>query len=80
MTAAGRSTTSKTPAWARAPVSTATRYKVTPVEVICKEPLAKRAPASSPNRSPRLVLVTCQDYDPATGHYASNVLVTLNPA
>ena len=37
------------------------------------------APASSPTGCLKLVLVTCEDYYQATGHYASNVVVVLNP-
>lgn len=55
-------------------------YEVTSVRVLSKEQLARRAPALfSQNGRPRLVLVTCEDYDPATGHYASNVVVVLTP-
>ena len=50
------------------------------MEVISKDELAKRAPALfAQTGRPNLVLVTCEDYDPATGHYASNVVVTLDP-
>jgi sortase (surface protein transpeptidase) len=55
-------------------------YEVTSVEVISKDALAKRAPALFVQTGrPHLVLVTCEDYDPATGHYTSNVVVTLDP-
>ena len=55
-------------------------YEVTSVEVIAKDELAKRAPALfAQTGRPHLVLVTCEDYDAATGHYASNVVVTLDP-
>ena len=55
-------------------------YEVASVEVISKDELAKRAPALfAQTGRPNLVLVTCEDYDPATGHYASNVVVTLDP-
>ncbi len=53
-------------------------YQVTSVEVISKEELAKRAPALfAQTGRPKLVLVTCEDYQRATGHYTSNVVVTL---
>ena len=53
-------------------------YQVTSVEVISKGELTKRAPALfAQTGRPKLVLVTCEDYDRATGHYASNVVVTL---
>ena len=46
--------------------------------MISKEELAKRAPVLfTETGPPKLVLVTCEDYQPATGHYASNVVVTL---
>ncbi len=53
-------------------------YQVTSVEVISKEELAERAPVlfAQTGRA-KLVLVTCEDYQRATGHYASNVVVTL---
>jgi predicted small lipoprotein YifL len=55
-------------------------YRVTSVAVISKEQLARRAPALfAQTGRPRLVLVTCEDYDKATGHYASNVVVRLTP-
>jgi Sortase domain len=55
-------------------------YRVTSVEVISKDALARRAPKLfSQTGPPKLVLVTCEDYDPATGHYASNVVVVLEP-
>ncbi len=55
-------------------------YKVTSVKVISKSQLGRRAPALfAQTGSPKLVLVTCEDYDRATGHYASNVVVTLIP-
>ena len=55
-------------------------YEVTSVKVISKDELAKRAPALfAQTGRPKLVLVTCEDYDSATGHYASNVVVTLEP-
>ena len=55
-------------------------YEVTSVEVISKDQLARRAPALfAQTGRPKLVLVTCEDYDPTTGHYASNVVVTSKP-
>ena len=55
-------------------------YEVTTVKVISKDKLAKRAPALfAQTGHHKLVLVTCEDYNPATGHYASNVVVTLAP-
>lgn len=55
-------------------------YRVTSVEVISKDQLAQQASALfAQTGRPKLVLVTCEDYDGATGHYASNVIVTLNP-
>jgi len=55
-------------------------FEVASVEVISKDELAKRAPALfAQTGRPQLVLVTCENYDPATGHYASNVVVTLDP-
>lgn len=52
------------------------RYTVTSNRVISKEQLAKDAlTLFSQTGSHRLVLVTCEDYDPATGHYASNVVL-----
>ncbi len=56
-------------------------YQVTSVEVISKQQLAERARALFAQMGrPKLVLVTCENYQPATGHYASNVVVTLKPA
>jgi uncharacterized protein YceK len=53
-------------------------YEVTSVEVVSKAELTERAPALfAQTGRPKLVLVTCEDYDPATGHYASNVVVIL---
>ena len=46
------------------------------MEVISKDEMAERAPALfSQTGPPKLVLVTCENYDRATGHYASNVVV-----
>ena len=53
------------------------RYEVTSVKVISKTALAERAPRLFAQSGPhRLVVVTCEDYDPATGHYDSNVVLT----
>ena len=53
-------------------------YEVTSVEVISKHELAQRAPTLfAQTGRPKLVLVTCEDYNRATGHYASNVVVRL---
>ena len=53
-------------------------YEVRSVKVISKDELARRAPALfAQTGRPKLVLVTCEDYDRTTGHYASNVVVTL---
>ena len=55
-------------------------YDVRSVQVISKDELGRRAPALfGQTGRPKLVLVTCEDYDRATGHYASNVVVTLDP-
>lgn len=54
------------------------KYRVTTVTVISKAELARRAPRLfAQDGKPRLVLVTCEGYDPATGHYEDNVVVTL---
>jgi hypothetical protein len=56
-------------------------YVVSSVEVISKDELAQRAPVLfAQTGRPKLVLVTCENYDSATGHYASNVVVSLDPA
>ena len=48
--------------------------------MISKENLAHRATALfAQTGPPKLVLVTCENYDRSTGHYASNVVVTLDP-
>ena len=55
-------------------------YEVKSVSVISKDELAERAPVLfAQTGRPKLVLVTCEDYNQATGHYASNVVVVLNP-
>lgn len=57
------------------------RYTVASVEVISKQALARRAPRLfSQTGKHRVVLVTCEDYNPDTGEYGSNVVVTLIPA
>jgi hypothetical protein len=54
------------------------KYRVTEVAVISKAELARRAPRLfRQDGAPRLVLVTCEGYDPTTGHYEDNVVVTL---
>jgi hypothetical protein len=56
------------------------RYVVKRVLVIPKAALSRRAPSLFFQGGPhRLVLVTCEGYDPATGEYASNVVVTMKP-
>lgn len=56
------------------------KYEVASVEVISKTELAERAPRLfSQTGKHRLVLVTCEGYDPSTGHYDSNVVVILRP-
>jgi hypothetical protein len=66
-----------TPEGARAMVSGA-RYVVTRVRVISKAALARAATRLFRQDGPhRLILVTCEGYDPTTGHYSSNVVVTL---
>jgi hypothetical protein len=54
------------------------KYRVAEVQVLSKDALAAQAPVLfRQNGAPRLVLVTCEGYDPATGHYEDNVVVTL---
>lgn len=56
------------------------RYRVTSNEIMSKAALARRAPRLlAPSGPHRLVVVTCADYDPATGHYRSNVVLTATP-
>lgn len=56
------------------------QYRVTSNEVISKAKLARRAPRLfGQSGAPRLVVVTCEGYDPATGHYDSNVVLTATP-
>jgi hypothetical protein len=55
-------------------------YEVTSNTVISKAELAERAPRLfGQSGPPRLVIVTCEGYDPATGHYDSNVVLTATP-
>jgi len=52
-------------------------FQVTHVEVMSKADLARRAPVLfNQSGTRRLVVVTCEDYNPDTGEYASNVVVT----
>lgn len=52
-------------------------FRVTRVQIMSKADLARRAPnLFDQSGKRRLVVVTCEDYDPATGEYASNVVVT----
>jgi sortase (surface protein transpeptidase) len=52
------------------------RYTVMSNRVISKAQLAKDATTLfSQTGSHRLVVVTCEDYVPATGHYLSNVVL-----
>ena len=53
------------------------RYEVASVKVISKTALAERAPRLFAQSGPHhLVVVTCEDYNPTTGHYDSNVVLT----
>ena len=53
------------------------RYQVASVKVISKTALAEHAPRLFAQSGPhRLVVVTCEDYNPATGHYDANVVLT----
>jgi hypothetical protein len=55
-------------------------YKIVKNETISKAALAKRASQLfSQTGPPRLVVVTCENYNWATGHYASNVVVLAKP-
>jgi hypothetical protein len=55
-------------------------YEVVSNEVITKGELAERAPALFDQAgSHRLVVVTCEGYDPETGHYDSNVVLVARP-
>jgi hypothetical protein len=52
-------------------------YEVASVKVISKDALARQAPRLFGQSGPhRLVIVTCEGYDPATGRYDSNVVLT----
>lgn len=54
-------------------------YSVASNHVISKADLARKATALFSQSGPhRLVVVTCEDYDPETGHYASNVVLIAN--
>lgn len=56
------------------------RYRVESVKVMSKSDVAREAPRLfAQNGDPRLVLITCEDYDAATGEYASNVVVVGKP-
>lgn len=51
-------------------------YSVVSNRVMSKERLAQIAPRLFSQTGPhRLVVVTCEDYNPATGHYSSNVVM-----
>jgi hypothetical protein len=53
------------------------RYTVSDVQVMSKKKLAKLAPDLFNQSGPhKLVLVTCEGYDPATRTYSDNVVVT----
>lgn len=55
-------------------------YVVKSNRTISKAALARQSSSLFDQRgSPRLVLVTCEDYNPTTGHYASNVVLTARP-
>jgi hypothetical protein len=55
-------------------------YDVTSLQVISKNTLARQAPRLfDQSGEHRLVVVTCEGYDPATGHYDSNVVLTAEP-
>lgn len=56
------------------------RYRVERVQVISKSQLARRAQRLfDQDGQPKLVLVTCEGFNPATRHYADNVVVTARP-
>ena len=58
----------------------AIRYTVSSVRVLSKARLAKIAPVLfGASGAGRLVVVTCEDYNWSTGHYASNVVVVATP-
>ena len=51
-------------------------YVVTQVLVLSKADVSRRAELLfDQSGTHRLVVVTCEDYDPATGHYDSNVVL-----
>jgi hypothetical protein len=53
------------------------RYRVSEVVVISKAELARRASELfDQTGEARLVIVTCEGWNPATGHYSSNVVLT----
>ncbi|MDH2413057.1 class F sortase [Nocardioides sp. CER19] len=55
-------------------------YDVTSVSVISKAKLAHRAThLFAQDGASKLVVVTCEGYDPSTGHYADNVVVIAKP-
>jgi len=56
------------------------RYRVTSVRVISKPRLAEEAPRLfSQTGKHRLVVVTCEGYNPATGQHDDNVVVVAEP-
>lgn len=56
------------------------RYRVERVNTPLKGYVAKHARRLfNQHTSHKLVLVTCEDYSPATGHYSSNVVVVARP-
>jgi hypothetical protein len=56
------------------------KYRVERVQVISKTRLAKRAETLFDQDGPaKLVIVTCEGYDAATGTYADNVVVVAKP-
>jgi hypothetical protein len=68
-----------TPVGSTARVSGVT-YDVKSVRVVSKAQLARRAPVLfSQSGHPKLVIVTCEGYNPATGEYAGSVVVTAKP-
>ena len=61
--------------------SPASATTVASVRVISKATLAEQAARLFAQTGPhRLVIVTCEGYDPATGHYDSNVVLTATRA
>jgi hypothetical protein len=69
----------RTPVGSTARVSGVT-YDVKSVRTISKAQLARRAPVLfSQSGHPKLVVVTCEGYNPATGEYAGSVVVTATP-